>query len=57
MNCIEHGYEELFDIRHDPHEATNLVTDSKYKMKLKEMRIRYNELKFIYGVPAKDWGH
>ena len=57
MNYIEHNYEELFDIRHDPHETTNLNHDPKYKKKLKELRIRYKELKNLYGVPAKDWGH
>lgn len=57
MNYIEHNYEELFDIRHDPHETTNLIHDPKYKEKLKELRIRYKELKNLYGVPAKYWGH
>ena len=45
MNFIEHNYEELFDIKHDPHETTNLAKDSKYAAKLKELRERYAELK------------
>lgn len=57
MNYIEHNYEELFDIKHDPHETMNLVHDPKYKMKLDELRIRYNELKNIYGLPSNDWMH
>lgn len=56
MNFIEHNYDELFDIRHDPHETTNLVRDPKYKKKLKELRTRYKELKDLNGVPAADWG-
>lgn len=57
MNYIEHNYEELFDIKHDPHETVNLVHDLKYKMKLKELRKRYKELKEIHGVPSNDWVH
>lgn len=45
MNFIEHNYEELYDIIHDPHETTNLVNNSKYKKKLEELRRRCEELK------------
>ncbi len=55
MKYIEHNYEELFDIKHDPHETDNLANNPKYKMKLEELRIRYKELKSIYGIPPKDW--
>lgn len=55
MNYIEHNYEELFDIKHDPHETNNLASDPKYKMKLDELRIRYKELKDLYGVPSDQW--
>jgi arylsulfatase A-like enzyme len=55
VNWVEHDYVELFDIRHDPHETTNLTSDSKYKLKLIELQNRYMELRKIYGVPQKDW--
>jgi len=45
MLYIEHGYEELFDLKKDPHETTNLASNPKYKAKLEEMRKRYKELK------------
>jgi arylsulfatase A-like enzyme len=51
MNYIEHNFEELFDIKHDPHEIDNLVRDPKYKLKLSELRLRYKELKKVYGIP------
>lgn len=57
MNYFEHNYEELFDIKHDPHETDNLAKDPKYKMKLEELRIRYQELKDLYGVPQGGWVH
>jgi len=44
MIYIEHHYEELYDIMHDPHETTNLVNHAKYKKKLEELRERYKEL-------------
>ncbi|MBN8859963.1 MAG: sulfatase [Sphingobacteriales bacterium] len=53
MNYIEHSYEELYDVRHDPHETTNLAGDPKYKTELNTLRRRYKELGKIYAVPAK----
>lgn len=47
MKYIEHGYEELYDIKHDPHETTNLVNDPCYQLKLKALRRRYKELKKV----------
>ncbi len=55
MNYIEHNYEELFDIKHDPHETMNLVNDAKYKLKLEELKKRYKELRERYGIPSKEW--
>ncbi|MGD9556729.1 MAG: sulfatase [Mangrovibacterium sp.] len=55
MNYIEHQYEELFDIKHDPHETVNLTNDPKYREKLDELRKRYDELKELQGMPQKDW--
>lgn len=55
MNYVEHNYEELFDTRHDPHETTNLATDSKYAFKLKELRERYKKLRAEHGIPAKEY--
>jgi len=45
MNFIEHNYEELYDIIHDPHETTNLANNPMYKKKLEELRRRCKELK------------
>jgi arylsulfatase A-like enzyme len=45
MIYIEHHYEELYDIAHDPHETTNLVGDASYKDKLEELRKRRMELR------------
>jgi arylsulfatase A-like enzyme len=45
MNYIEHNFEELFDIKHDPHETINLAADPQYSSKLKQLRKRYKELK------------
>jgi arylsulfatase A-like enzyme len=41
----EHGYEELYDTKKDPHETTNLAKDPKYGETLSKMRNRYKELK------------
>ena len=57
MNYIEYNYEELFDIKHDPHEIDNLANDSEYKLKLEELRRRYKELKYLYGVSSNIWMH
>jgi arylsulfatase A-like enzyme len=55
MNYIEHNYEELFDIKYDPHETTNLVNDPKYKNELIKLRNRYHTLKQKYGEPRSEW--
>lgn len=55
MNFIENDFEELFDIKHDPHEINNLIKDPTYKRKLNALRTRYAELKKVYGVPREDW--
>jgi len=57
MNYIEHNYEELFDIAHDPHETDNLVSNPEYKKKLDELRMRYKELKNKFGVPPEVWNN
>lgn len=31
MIYIEHNYEELYDLVHDPHETINLINDDTYK--------------------------
>lgn len=43
MKYIEHGYEELFDIRHDPHETRNLAKDPRYKTELEALRRSYRQ--------------
>lgn len=51
MNYIEYNYEELYDIKYDPHEIDNLVKDPNYKLELDKIRRRYKELQKIYGMP------
>jgi arylsulfatase A-like enzyme len=45
LNYIEHNYEELYSIKNDPHEKTNLAADPKYKTKLNELRELYKKEK------------
>ena len=45
MKFIEHGYEELYDLRNDPHETSKLAGDPEAATVLQEMRARYKELK------------
>jgi len=45
MNFIEHHYEELYDIKNDPHETTNLASNPDYAETLKELRRRLVVLK------------
>ena len=49
MKYIEHGYEELYDILHDPHEIDNLVKNPNYKNQLNEMRKKYSIMSKKYG--------
>ena len=52
MKFIEHNYEELYDILHDPHEIDNLVNNPNYKNQLKEMRKKYLKLNKKYAPPS-----
>jgi len=45
LNYIEHNYEELYNVKTDPHETKNLATDPKYKQKLNELRELYKKEK------------
>ena len=45
MNFIEHGYEELYDLKADPKEKRNLAGDAEYSEELEKMRRRYVQLK------------
>jgi arylsulfatase A-like enzyme len=45
MDYTEHHYEELFDIKYDPHETVNLAGDPKYAMILKALRKKNRLLK------------
>ncbi len=45
MNYIEHGYEQLYDTRHDPNETKNLAASREYAQQMMQMRARYAELK------------
>lgn len=55
MNYFEDNYEELFDIRFDPHETKNLAKDPRYKAELDVLRRRYAELKEIHGVRESEY--
>jgi arylsulfatase A-like enzyme len=41
----EHNYEELYDIKTDPHETTNLANNAKYNTTLTDLRKRFGEKK------------
>jgi arylsulfatase A-like enzyme len=45
MLFTEHGYEELYDLKKDPHEKQNLASEPAYQVVLQKMRSRYQELK------------
>lgn len=47
MKYIEHNYEELYDIKYDPHETMNLADNPAYRLELEKLRRRYKELKKI----------
>ncbi|MCO5240729.1 MAG: sulfatase [Chitinophagaceae bacterium] len=53
MNYIEHDYEELYDIRYDPHETTNLAGDAGFKKELAVLRRRYQAMCKVYAVPGQ----
>jgi hypothetical protein len=40
-------YEELFDLRKDPHETHNLAADPAQRAALEELRERFKELKAL----------
>lgn len=42
MKFIEHGYEELYHVKKDPKETTNLASNKKYADKLSELRQLYD---------------
>lgn len=45
MLFTEHGYEQLYSIRQDPKETTNLAPDPRYQTQLEALRQRYKQLK------------
>ncbi|HEV7350329.1 sulfatase [Telluribacter sp.] len=45
MNFYEHDYEELYDLKKDPQETTNLATDSARRTQLNAVRKKYNNWK------------
>lgn len=50
MKFIEHNYDELFDIRTDPHEIDNLSQNTSYRNKLRDMRKLFKAMRKKYGV-------
>lgn len=47
MKFVEHGYEELYDLKADPKEKKNLAGETAYSDKLRRMRDRYLQLKEV----------
>lgn len=45
MNYIEHGYEELYDLKKDAGERHNAAENPAYRTQLEEMRTKYTSLK------------
>ncbi|MGV3639880.1 MAG: sulfatase [Adhaeribacter sp.] len=45
MLFTEHGYEELYDLKQDPHEKRNLASDPAYARTLGQLRGRCQQLK------------
>ena len=45
MKFIEHGYEEIYDLKTDPLEKKNLADDPAYQDQIRELRDRYHALK------------
>jgi arylsulfatase A-like enzyme len=45
MKFIEYDYEELYDLKNDPHETTNLAREISQQALMSKMRARYEELK------------
>lgn len=54
MNFIEHHYEELYDIEHDPHETVNLAKDAAYEAVLRAMRKEYRTAANQHRQPPAD---
>ncbi|NIJ55079.1 sulfatase family protein [Dyadobacter arcticus] len=45
MKYTEHGYEQLYDTKNDPHETANLAADKTYTNQITALRKRYEVLK------------
>jgi arylsulfatase A-like enzyme len=52
MNFIEHNYEELYDLKNDPHETVNLAKDPKYNTVIKDLRTKFAQRKAEISKPA-----
>ncbi|WPR70136.1 sulfatase [Flavobacterium sp. NG2] len=55
INYVETGFEEMFYTKHDSHEIEDLIKNPQYKLKLEQLRNRYNDLKKKHGVPSSVW--
>jgi arylsulfatase A-like enzyme len=55
IHYVDHGREELYDLRTDPNEATNLADDPAWSAELGHLRDRTVELRKLYaGLVFKD---
>jgi len=52
MNFIEHGYEELYDLKNDPHETVNLAKNRAYIEILKGLRGKFTMRKAEISKPV-----
>ncbi len=50
------GFQELYDLRHDPHEWTNLALRAEYRTQTAEMKMRLLEWNVLSEDPLDpDW--
>jgi arylsulfatase A-like enzyme len=45
LNYVEYNYEELYDLKKDPHETSNIINNPEYAVELDSLRSAYKQLK------------
>jgi arylsulfatase A-like enzyme len=57
VDCfLEHDLDELYDLKRDPGEMTNLINDPVYKNKQEMLRGELERLRTLYSYnPDRDW--